>query len=332
MKKNLDHYDVVIVGAGISGAVLAERYSTILGKKVLILESRPHVGGNCYDYINEEGILIAKYGPHFFHTNDKGVWDYIHMFSEWIPYEHRVIAHVDGKKVPVPVNITTVNTLFNLNIKSPDEMQQWLESNTEKIAEPKNSEESALKRVGKNLYEKLFKSYTIKQWDKYPYELGSEVLDRIPVRIDFDDRYFTDLYQGMPKRGYTALFEKMLSHKNIEIKLATSWEALQNSISYDTLFFTGKIDSYFQEKYGKLQYRSLRFEFETLNQESFQERTVENYPSSEVPFTRITEFKKATGQQHQKTTICREYPTWDGEPYYPVPSTENKLLYAQYQA
>ena len=326
-------YDIVIIGAGISGIVLAERYATIKNKKVLIIEKRNHIGGNCFDFINNEGILVPKYGPHFFHTNKEEVWRYINKFSEWIPYEHRVLSSVDGKLVPIPVNITTVNELFKLNIKNEKEMIAWLSKNVEKIDEPKNSKESALSRVGKGLYDKLFKEYTKKQWDLWPEQLAAEVMDRIPVRTTFDDRYFVDKYQFMPKSGYAKLFEKMVDSKNIKILLNTKWEDYKKFVKkFEKLYFTGPIDQFFNYDLGeKLEYRSLMFKFDTIQAEHYQEVTTINYPSINTLYTRITEPKYSTGQKSNITTIITEYPRWEGEPYYPVPTIRNQELYKKYQ-
>lgn len=325
-------YDIVIIGAGISGATIAHRYATEKNKKVLIIEKRDHIGGNCYDYYNEDGILVSKYGAHLFHTNLEDVWEYVNRFSEWCPYEHRVLSSVDGKLVPVPVNITTVNTLFRLHITSEEEMKEWLEQNTEKIENPQNSEEMALSLVGPVLYEKMFKHYTKKQWNKSPKELAASVIGRIPVRTNVEDRYFSDVHQAIPKEGYTKLFEKMLDHPNITVKLNTDYFSIKNTLrNYEKLFFTGPVDQFFAYKHGtKLQYRSLRFEFETYNKEFFQKNSVINYPNDHE-YTRIVEYKHFTRQKHPKTTISKEYPTWDGEPYYPVPSKENLALYEKYQ-
>ncbi len=324
-------YDIIIVGAGISGATLAERYARVLNRKVLVVEKRDHIGGNCYDYYDKAGLLVPKYGPHFFHTNDKTVWNYVSKFTEWIPYQHRVLSFVDGLLVPIPVNINTVNILFGTNIKNAQEMKKWLKENTEKIKEPKNSEEVALTRVGKILYEKMFKNYTKKQWDMWPEDLDASVMSRIPVRMNFDDRYFTDTYQAMPKSGYTKIFENMLNHKNIKVLLNTDFFKIANKIkTYKKLFYTGPIDKFFNYKYGKLQYRSLKFKTQTLRMKFFQSRAQINYPN-EYDFTRITEPKHATGQQSDWTTIIKESPTWDGEPYYPVPSRQNKIIYKKYE-
>jgi len=329
----MSNFDIVIIGAGISGATLAERYANMSDKKVLLIEKRDHIGGNCYDFLNEEGILVPKYGPHFFHTGFEDVWEYINRFSDWIPYEHKVLSSVDGSLVPVPVNITTVNTLFGLALKTEDEMKRWLEANREHIETPKNSEEATLARVGRIFYEKLFKYYTKKQWDLWPKELDASVLNRIPVRTDFDDRYFSDTYQDVPKEGYTKLFERMLVHPNIEVRLNTDWESIKSSgIRFEKVFFTGRVDQFFEYKFGgKLQYRSLRFEFETHEVPLYQPAAVINYPEPDIPYTRITEPKHVTKQECAKTTIIKEFPTWEGEPYYPVPTEHNRELYARYQ-
>lgn len=323
--------DIIIVGAGISGATLAERFAAV-GKKVLVLEKRGHIAGNCYDYLDEAGILVPKYGPHFFHTNFEDVWEYVGRFTSWHPYEHRVKAEVDGRLVPVPVNITTINIIFGLNLQTEAEAKNWLENTREKIVNPQNSEEAVLARAGKVLYEKIFKNYTHKQWDLWPNELDASVTSRIPIRTNFDDRYFTDKYQAMPKEGYTKLFEKMLSHKNIEVRLGTDYFAIKDALPQtEKLFFTGPIDRFFQDKgYEKLAYRSLRFEYETLDKEFYQECAQINYPN-EHSYTRIVEPKHATGQLTPKTTIIKEYPMTEGEPYYPVPNPRNSEIYSKYQ-
>lgn len=325
--------DILIVGAGISGVTLAERYAQELGKKVLVIEKRDHIGGNCYDFINEDGILVPKYGIHTFHTKFEDVWEYVNRFSKWRPFEHKILSSVDGKLVPIPINITTVNKLFNLDIRTEEEMKDWLAKNVEPIANPKNSEESALARVGKVIYEKLLKNYTRKQWDVWPHELDPSIMDRVPVRTSFEDRNFLDPHQGMPAGGYTKMFERMLAHKNIEVRLNTDWEDFKATApKVERLFFTGKIDQFFEYKFGdKLQYRSLRWEHETHNKEYYQSGIQINYPDESIPYTRISEPKHSTGQKHPKTTIMKEYPTWEGEPIYPVPTERNKEIFAKYQ-
>lgn len=331
----MKYIDVLIIGAGISGAVLAERYASS-GKKVLIIEKRDHIAGNCYDYMDENGILVSKYGAHLFHTNEEKVWKYVNRFADWYPWEHKVIARVDDKTVPIPVNITTVNTLFNTNIKTEEEMQDWLGQNRVPFAKPANGEEAVLNRVGVTLYEKMFKYYTKKQWDKYPAELDAAVLERIPVRYNFDDRYFSDKYQALPKGGYTKLFERMLDHPNIEILLNTDYFDVKNEYkNYQKLFYTGPIDRFFDLKtvgFEKLEYRSINFVSETVDAEFFQENSVVNYPGTEVDFTRIIEYKHFGNQKSAKTTIVKEYTVDDGEPYYPVPNPRNQEIYNHYKA
>lgn len=324
-------FDILIVGAGISGLTLAERYANILDKKVLVIDKRDHLGGNCYDFVNEIGILVPKYGPHFFHTNNQRVWEYVNKFSEWRKYEHKVLASVQGKLVPVPININTVNSLFGLNIHNSQGMEEFLKSEIEYLNEINNSEDSGLGRVGKRLYHLIFENYTKKQWDTHPKNLDALVLNRIPVRKNFDDRYFTDTYQGMPKEGYTKLFEKMSKHKNIEVRLNTDYFDIKESVTYEKMFFTGPIDRFFNYIIGEsLEYRSLRFEFENYNQEYYQSKAQINYPN-DFEYTRITEPKHATSQKHSMTTIIKEYPTWEGEGYYPVPTKKNQDLYQKYQ-
>ncbi|MBF0564424.1 MAG: UDP-galactopyranose mutase [Nitrospirae bacterium] len=325
-------YDVVIVGAGISGAVLAERFASVCNKKVLVLEKRPHVGGICYDFIDKHGILVPLYGPHMFHTSYENVWRYLSAFTGWLPYEHKVKSCVDGKLVPVPVNISTVNDIFGLHIQTEEEMVRWLDENTVKIADPQNSEEQALSRVGPILYEKMFRHYTRKQWDRWPNELDASLLKRIPVRTNFDDRYFSDTHEGVPANGYTRIFENMLGHKNITVLTNVDFHYVKKELrNYEVLIYTGPIDAFFDYRHGKLQYRSLRFEFETYNRQYYQEHTVINYPDDEVLYARVTEPKHQTGQKHHLTTIIREYFTWDGPPYYPVPSPQNRAVYEKYR-
>jgi len=328
-------YDILVIGAGISGAVLAERYAST-GKKVLVIEKRSHIAGNCFDYRDENDILVSKYGAHLFHTNDEEVWEYVNFFSDWYDWEHKVIARVDGKTVPIPVNITTVNTLFDEQIATEADMTAWLESNRIHFERPSNGEEAVLNRVGLELYEKMFKHYTKKQWDKYPAELDASVLERIPVRQNYDDRYFSDKYQALPKGGYTQLFEKILAHPNIEVLLNTDFFEVKDQLEgYEKLFYTGPVDRYFEFKHSlieKLEYRSINFVSETHELEFFQENSVVNYPGTEVDFTRIIEYKHFGNQSSQKTTVVKEFTIDEGEPYYPVPNPRNQEIYARYKA
>lgn len=327
--------DIIIIGAGISGATLAERYAS-LGKKVVIIEKRNHIAGNCFDYIDENEILVSKYGAHLFHTNDEEVWEYVNRFGDWYPWEHKVIARVDDKTVSIPVNITTVNILFEENISTEEEMKAWLDKNRVVFEPAKNGEEAVLNRVGTVLYEKMFKHYTKKQWDKYPAELNASVLERIPVRTNYDDRYFSDKHQALPKDGYTKIFEQMLDHPNITVLLDTDYFEVKDKYrGYEKLFYTGPVDRFFgfqEQLLEKLEYRSINFVTEHLDQEYFQENSVVNYPGEEVDFTRIVEYKHFGNQKSDKTTIVREFTVDEGEPYYPVPNEQNQLIYEKYKA
>ncbi|CAN5320700.1 UDP-galactopyranose mutase [soil metagenome] len=322
-------YDFMIVGAGFAGSVLAERLANELGKKVLIIDKRNHIGGNAFDHYDDASILVHKYGPHIFHTNSKEVFQYLSEFTDWRPYEHRVLGSVDGQLVPIPINLTTINTLYGLNLSS-DEMEQFLESKAVDIAQVRTSEDVVLKKVGKDLYEKFFKYYTRKQWDLDPSELDASVTSRVPTRTNKDDRYFTDTFQAMPLHGYTRMFESMLSHPNISIMLNTDYHDVLDSVAFKKLIYTGPVDEYFDYEFGKLPYRSINFKFETLDTEVYQKTGTINFPN-EHPYTRITEFKYLTGQRHNKTTIVFEYPTAEGDPYYPVPRPENAEIYKKYQ-
>jgi UDP-galactopyranose mutase len=323
-------FDYMIVGAGLSGAVLAERLASKSGKKVLLVEKRNHIGGNTFDYYNEDGILIHKYGPHIFHTNSPEVFNYLSKFTQWRSYEHRVLASVDGLLVPIPINLNTINQLYGLNLNS-DEVDTFLQSKAEKKDRIQTSEDVVLSKVGRQLYEKFFKGYTKKQWNLDPSELDASVTSRIPTRNNRDDRYFTDTYQAIPKYGYTSMFNNILSNPNIKILLNTDYQEVQNSIPYRKMIYTGPIDLFYDYRFGKLPYRSIEFKFETIGKEFFQKTGTVNYPN-EHPYTRITEFKYLTGQQHPKTSIVYEYPKDGGDPYYPVPRPENALLYKKYQS
>src|SRR4028119_526058 len=322
-------FDYLIVGAGFAGSVLAERLATQAGKKILIIDTRSHIGGNAYDCYNDAGILIHKYGPHIFHTNARHVFEYLSNFTEWRPYEHRVLGSVDGQLVPIPINLDTINKLYGLNLTS-FQLEEFFAT----VAEPKEyirtSEDVVVSKVGRELYEKFFRNYTRKQWDIDPSELDKSVTARVPTRTNRDDRYFTDTYQAMPLHGYTRMFEKMLSHPNIKVMLNTDYREIEGFIPYGEMIYTGPVDSYFNYCYGKLPYRSLEFKFETIEAEKFQETGTVNYPN-EHPYTRITDFKYLTGQKHPKTTIVYEYPKAEGDPYYPVPRPENADIYKKYQ-
>jgi UDP-galactopyranose mutase len=322
-------FDYLIIGAGFSGSVIAERLASA-GYRVCITDRRPHIGGNAYDYYDESGVLIHKYGPHIFHTNSDRIYQYLSRFTEWRPYEHRVLAHVDGQLVPFPINVDTVNKLYGTSL-TESEVEAFFESKAEHIEVPKTCEDAVVSKIGRELYEKFFMNYTRKQWGLDPSELDAAVAARVPARTNHDDRYFTDKWQVMPLHGYTKMFERMLSHPNIKIMLQTDFREVVNEISYKNLVYTGPIDEYFKHCYGKLPYRSLAFEWKTEDVEQVQPGAVINYPNDHA-YTRITEFKYLTGQKHSSSTVVYEYPTDEGDPYYPIPRDENVSLYRKYKA
>ncbi|MBA3683824.1 MAG: UDP-galactopyranose mutase [Planctomycetes bacterium] len=323
-------YDYLIVGAGFAGSVLAERLATISGRKVLICDKRPHIAGNAYDVHDAAGLLIHQYGPHIFHTNSREVFEYLSLFTPWRRYEHRVLASVDGQLVPVPINLDTVNRLYNLNLRS-DELEAWFEKVAEKCEHIRTSEDVVVSKVGRELYEKFFRGYTRKQWDLDPSELDASVTARVPTRTNRDDRYFNDSYQAMPLHGYTRMFERMLAHPNIHVMLNTDYREIVKFIPHKEMIYTGPVDAYFDYRFGKLPYRSLEFKFETLDQEWLQSVGTVNYPNDNL-YTRISEFKHLSGQRHARTSVVYEYPRAEGDPYYPVPRAENQALYKQYQS
>lgn len=323
-------YDYLVVGAGFTGSVIAERLASQLGKKVLILDKRNHIGGNAYDEYDEYGILVHKYGPHIFHTNSKKVFDYLSGFTEWIPYEHKVMAKLNGELYPVPINRITLNKLYNLNLKSEEDVKRYYESVKEKRDRILNSEDIIVNQVGYDLFDKFFKHYTKKQWNHYPRELSTSVCGRIPVRTNDDCRYFTDKYQFMPKNGYTKMFEKMLKHKNIEVVLNTDYKKALSDVNFNKMIYTGPIDYFFDFEFGRLPYRSIRFEYENSRQEFVQNSSVINYVDKEVDFSRVTEFKYLTGQKSDSSTVSYEYFQKEGEPFYPIPTEENDKLYKRY--
>lgn len=324
-------FDYLIVGAGFAGAVLAERLAAGSGKRVLLVDRRPHIGGNAYDYYNDAGILVHRYGPHIFHTNAERIWNYLSRFTAWRPYEHRVLADVNSQLLPIPINLTTINALYNLNLSS-EGMEAFLAQQAKVPETIRTAKDVVLAAVGPDLYEKFFEGYTRKQWGVDPSGLDKSVTARIPTRTNTDDRYFGDTYQAMPKFGYTRLFENMLDHPNIKVMVNTDYREIVKSFRHDRLIYTGPVDEFFDYRFGRLPYRSLAFRHVTLDRPQFQPTAVVNYPSPNVPYTRITEYKYLTGQTHEQTSISYEIPCDEGDPYYPVPNPENAALYKKYEA
>ncbi len=321
--------DVLIVGAGFAGSVIAERCAAA-GRSALVIEKREHIGGNAYDERDAAGVLVHRYGPHIFHTNATQVVGYLSRFTDWRPYEHRVLSFVEGKLYPMPINRTTINALYGLSLDEPG-VAAYLESVRERREHIRNSEDLVLSSVGRELCDRFFRNYTRKQWGLDLSQLSSAVAGRIPVRTNDDDRYFTDSFQKMPAEGYTNMFRNMLDHPNITLELGTSYQQISHRIEASEIYYSGPIDEFYDFRFGRLPYRSLRFEHEHLPLvEQFQRVGTVNYPN-DYDFTRITEFKHLTGQKHLGTSIVREYPQRDGDPYYPIPTPENQERYALYK-
>lgn len=327
-----EHFDVIVVGAGFAGAVMAERLASDGNKHVLIIDKRPHIAGNAYDHYDAAGLLVHAYGPHIFHTNSKDIVDYLSRFTAWRPYEHRVLASVPNGLVPIPINRTTLNAVFELNLQTDDEAEKFLAGKAEPRPDIRTSEDVVINAVGPLLYEMFFRGYTRKQWGLDPSELDKSVTARIPTRTSTDDRYFTDRYQQMPLAGYTRMFERMLDHPNITVRAGVDYADIRDEISADLIVYTGPIDAYYGHCFGTLPYRSLRFEHETIDKVEAQGVGTVNHPDEATPFTRISEFKHLTGQTHSRTSIVREYPAAEGDPYYPIPRSENQARYKRYEA
>jgi UDP-galactopyranose mutase len=323
-------YDVAVVGAGFAGSVIAERFART-GKRVVLLDRREHIGGNAYDERDAAGLLVHRYGPHIFHTNSSQIIDYLSQYTTWQAYEHKVRARVGHMLLPIPINRTTINRFFGVSLAEA-EVADFLATKAVPIPAVRSAEDVVISTVGRELYETFFRGYTRKQWNCDPSELDKSVTARIPTRTNDDDRYFGDKFQVMPRDGYTRMFDRLLDHPNIRRLLSTDFQDVRGSLRWDHLVFTGPIDEYFGYCFGRLPYRSLRFVHETHDKPLHQPVAVVNYPSPEVPYTRVTEFKHLTGQVNLQTSICYEYPQSTGDPYYPIPRPENAALYARYRA
>ena len=324
----IEAFDWLVVGAGFAGSVLAERLASG-GAHVLLVDRRSHVAGNAYDHYDEAGILVHRYGPHIFHTNSTRVVGYLSHFTRWRPYEHRVKAWIDGKLLPIPINLDTVNELYGLDLTS-EELPGFFAEHAEPVERARTSEDVVVGTIGRHLYETFFRGYTRKQWGLDPSDLDASVTARVPTRTSRDDRYFTDAWQAMPRDGYTRMFERMVAHPRIKVMLSTDYREIESLIPYGRMVYTGPVDEFFDFCYGKLPYRSLEFRHETHDVRLYQDAPVVNYPNDN-DYTRITEFKYLTGQEHPKTSIVYEYPRAEGDPYYPVPRPENATLYTAYK-
>jgi UDP-galactopyranose mutase len=332
----MDAYDTLVVGAGYAGSVMARELATRANHRVLVIDRRDHIGGNAYDYHDEHGVLVHRYGPHIFHTNAEKVVEYLSQFTGWRPYEHRVLARVDGQLVPMPINRTTVNMLYGLGLTTDEDVEGFLAERAEPVEYVRTSEDVVVAKVGRELYEKFFRGYTRKQWQRDPSELHASVCARIPIRTNEDDRYFTDTFQEMPAEGYTAMFRRILDPPLIDVRLETDYWDVRDEIEHDQLVYTGPVDRFFDYRFGALPYRSLEFELRnepTPDGGYRQPVATVNEPSEDVPYTRTTEFRHMTGQaEHDSSTMAVEYPRAEGDPYYPIPNAETRELYKRYEA
>ncbi len=331
-----EHFDTLIVGAGFAGSVMAERLAARLGQRVLVVDRRPHIAGNAYDEADEHGVLVHRYGPHIFHTQSAKVVDYLSRFTGWRTYEHRVLAQLEGGlRVPMPINRTTINLLYGLDLRTEEDVVAFLADRAEPVEYVRTSEDAVVSKVGRELYETFFRGYTRKQWQRDPSELHASVCGRLPTRTNTDDRYFTDDFQQMPLAGYTRMFERILDHPRIEVRLSTDLEDVRGEVAYDHLVYTGPIDAFFGYRFGALPYRSLEWELETVETPDrglVQPCASINFPSENVAHTRITEYRWLTGQTHTASTLAVEYPRTEGDPYYPIPNQETRGLYKRYAA
>ena len=330
-----ERVDTLVVGAGYAGSIMAERLASQCGQSVLVIDRRDHIAGNAYDYYDEHGVLVHRYGPHIFHTKAMHVVDYLSRFTDWRPYEHRVRAKVGEQLLPIPINRTTVNELYGLDLRTDEEVEAFYAERAEPIEYVRTSEDAVVSKVGRDLYEKFFRGYTRKQWQRDPSELHASVCARIPTRTNTDDRYFTDPHQKMPADGYTAMFERILDHPSIEVRLETDFHELEGEVEYGHLVYTGPVDRFFDYEFGALPYRSLEFELRnepTPDRGLIQPTASINFPSPDVPWTRITEFRHLSGQEHDSSTVAVEYPRSEGDPYYPIPNDETRALYKRYAA
>jgi UDP-galactopyranose mutase len=330
-------FDWLIVGAGFAGSVLAERLAAERGDRVLVVDRRDHIAGNAFDHTDAAGVLIHRYGPHIFHTNSEQVFAYLSRFTAWRPYEHRVLAEVispvtgAAMQVPIPINLDTINRLYGLSLTEA-EVEAWLAARAEPVAQIRTSEDVVVATVGRELYELFFRGYTRKQWALDPSELDKSVTARVPTRTNRDDRYFADRFQAMPRDGYTAMFGRMLDHPNITLRTGVEFADARQRSPFRRLIWTGPVDEYFGFRFGKLPYRSLRFRHATLDREWALPTGTVNHPAEATPFTRVSEYKWMTGQSHPKTSVTYEYPSAEGDPYYPIPRPENAALYKRYEA
>lgn len=323
----------LVVGCGFSGATIARKIAEDLDQRVVIIDARPHIGGNSYDYFDSNNICIHKYGTHIFHTNSKLVWSFLAKFTKWYPYQHKVKGLLEGQYVPIPFNLNSLHQIFPSFIADKLEkhlIEKFGFNKKVSILELRKTNDKDLIFLAEYIYQKIFLEYTLKQWDMKPEEIDASVSERVPIHVSRDDRYFQDRYQGIPLEGYTKLISNMLDHPNIEIKLCTSF---LKDMEYENLFYTGSIDEFFEYKLEQLPYRSIKLDFLEFSYDKFQKAAVINYPCN-YDFTRIGEYKWFLNNQSSKTVVSYEYPEQfklgKNERYYPIVNEKNQMLYNKY--
>lgn len=321
--------DILIIGAGIAGITLARRMAEEKNLKVLLVERRKHIGGYCFDYRDPNGILVHRYGPHIFRTDSEQVYNFLSRFTDWYDYQHKVLANVEGKLYPMPINLDTVNGYLGTNYTS-ENVAEYFEKVKTFPKEINNVKDAVESQIGPVFYKAFFENYTKKQWGEAPENLPADIIARIPIRANRDDRYFTAKYQAIPAEGYTAMMQRMLDHKNIRVLLNTDYKEIQNEIECSKIFYSGSIDEFYDYRFGRLPYRCVSFKFEELGVEEYQPVAVVNYPNN-FGYTRITEFKHFGKGKTEHTVIAKEYSSDCGEPSYPIPIKDNLKLYRKYE-
>ncbi|PKK90790.1 MAG: UDP-galactopyranose mutase [Candidatus Wallbacteria bacterium HGW-Wallbacteria-1] len=325
-------YDFLVVGAGLAGAVMAERLARGSGASVLVVEKRDHIAGNCHDFIHPAGMIVKSYGPHIYHTSHPEVHEYLSGFTEWNGYRHRVLAFHDGEYYPIPINMETVNRFFGVELSNSHQMEDFLASRRIVVDEVRNSRDVVVSKFGTELYRAFVEGYTFKQWDRFPHELDPSVLQRLPVRMDSNPYYFDDPWQGMPLNGYTAMTERILDCRGITLLTDTDYFDIRGEVKAGKIIYTGPLDRFFDYCFGYLRYRCIDFRFESHGVKSFQPNSVVNFPQQHIPYSRVTEFSKFYDSDCSETVICREFFNWTGVPSYPVMDSHNQQLAEKYRS
>ena len=331
MKKKIKNPDLLIIGAGPVGCVIAERAAKLKGWTSLIIEKRNHIAGNCYDKYNSKGVLVHMYGPHYMRFKKKKIYNYVSKFTKWIVGDYIVKSFVDGKLFPIPINLTTLEKFFGVKFKSKKQAIKFIEKKRVKLKKINNSEDYILSKLGKEIYEKFYKNYTLKQWGLHPKKLDKSIVGRLPIRFNRNPYYVNQKLRVMPKHGYTKLFQNMINNKKINVRLNTDYQKIKNKIKPNfATIYTGPPDYFFNFKYGKLDWRSLIFKFQTYKRKNIQGCVQINYPN-EHRYTRKVEIKHVTKQKTKYSTLSFEYPRSKGDPYYPINNKKNKRIFDKYK-